>query len=78
MKNFKRFVAFTVLLVGFGIVEFNGSGRFVGQIPILPPKIVLTADGGAPPAPPIPLPKSETILIADGGAPPAPPIPLSA
>lgn len=76
MRSFRKLVAFPVLIVGFGILGFDGTSRFVGQIPVLSPKVVLTADGGAPPPPPLPVPTTNVMLTADGGAPPPPPLPV--
>ena len=78
MKNFRKIGASAILMLGIGFV---GLDRVPGGAqPVLPiPRMGqnLTADGGAPPPPPIPFPKNESPLTADGGAPPPPPIPFS-
>lgn len=77
MQNLGKFSLLAVLLLGQAIACSNQTGSARLALCITGAVSTLTADGGAPPAPPIPLSKGETNLVADGGAPPAPPIPLS-
>ncbi len=68
MNVIKKIVALGVVLT-FAVLASPGSGP-------IPSNEKLSADGGAPPAPPIPLAIPVLVLTADGGAPPPPPVPV--
>ncbi len=76
MANFRKIGLSVVLIVSFAVTGFEMSGG-ARLAPLVPAgRQSLSADGGAPPAPPIPVPKNNSVLATDGGAPPAPPIPV--
>ena len=62
-------------IVALGVVLTLAVLASPGTSPI-PSNVRLSADGGAPPAPPIPLAVPVLVLTADGGAPPPPPVPV--
>jgi len=77
MRGFRKIGALAVLIAGFGILGFEREKESAPAVLSLPAAgQTLTADGGAPPAPPIPVPPPKGLLTADGGAPPSPPIPV--
>jgi len=68
MNVIKKIVVLGVVLT-FTVLACPGTGP-------VPTNERLSADGGAPPAPPIPLAVPVLVLTADGGAPPPPPVPV--